>query len=396
MNILFLDCVAGISGDMALAALLDLGADFDFVRDQVALVLGDEVILEVEKVDRGGIRATNLVVSLSPDASPPLRHWREIRERIAGAGLPEAVAERALRIFTLLAEAEARVHGTTVDDVHFHEVGAWDSIADIVGVAAAVTDLGVEWVECSPVPVGSGFIDTAHGRLPAPAPATSALLEGNPVVASGLPTEITTPTGAAIIKALVDRFAVGPDMALSSVGWGAGKKKLADRPNVLRAWLGVRASGEGEDVWLLETNLDDASPEWLGYALERLLDAGALDGWFTPIQMKKNRPGTLLSVLCPAGRLPQIRALLFAETTAIGLRERAVRRTVLERQWVEVSLPQGSVRVKLARFAGKVVNAAPEYKDLRRLADESGVPLKQLHAAAMAAWLKRSAKPTRG
>lgn len=387
MRVLRFEPFSGIAGDMSLGALLDLGANFEFVAGQVAAVVGDEVTLSATKVLSGGISATDLAVNLNAAAAPPLRHWREIRQKIAAAPLVAAVKEHALSIFTALAEAEARVHGVAVDSVHFHEVGAWDSIADIVGIAAALADLGVERVETMPVSVGSGFVDTDHGRLPVPAPATAALLEGLPIEISGLRTELTTPTGAALLRALAVPVAPGSALRVERTGWGAGKKVLADRPNLLRAWLGEADEATFERLWLLETNLDDSNPEWLGHAMERALAMGALDVWLTAIQMKKSRPGTLVSVLCRDAQREELRELLFVETSAIGVREQSVGRMALEREHVEVEIRGHQVSIKVARYRGKVVNAAPEHEDLKEACRHLGLPLKQLHAEALAALL---------
>lgn len=385
MKVLRFEPFSGLAGDMALGALLDLGADLDFVRAQVAAVVADEVELTASKVLRGGISATDLVVSLSARASPPMRHWSDIRKTIQHAPLEAAVCDHALRIFTVLAVAEARVHGVEVDAVHFHEVGAWDSIADIVGIAAALVDLGIEGVETLPVAVGSGFVDTAHGRLPLPAPATAALLEGLPVTVSGLQTELTTPTGAALLKALAVPTLNGPALSVEKTGWGAGKKELADRPNALRVWLGTVNEAQTDSLWLLETNLDDSPGEWVGHAMDKALTCGALDVWLTPIQMKKNRPGTMVSVLCGSEHRDALRTLLFTETSSIGIRERQISRTALEREHIEVQIAGHTVRVKIARHRGKVVNVAPEHDDLEKLARATGRPVKLLYGEAVAA-----------
>jgi pyridinium-3,5-bisthiocarboxylic acid mononucleotide nickel chelatase len=384
MKVLRFEPNSGIAGDMAMGALLDLGADLEFIKSQVAAVVGDEVELVSSTVMCGAISATDLTVSLSATASPPLRHWKEIRENIQAAPLKDGVRDYTLCIFTALAKAEARVHGVSVDSVHFHEVGAWDSIADIVGIAAALVNLGVDRVETMPVAVGSGFVDTSHGRLPLPAPATAALLEGLPIVTSGLPTELTTPTGAALLNSLATPVEAGTQLQVERTGWGAGKKQLSDRPNALRVWLGSDEGSAGEPLWLLETNLDDSNPEWIGHATERALEAGALDIWLTPIQMKKNRPGSMVSMLCRSEQRAALRTLLFTETSSIGVRERQVSRIALEREIVQVQVQGQPVGIKIARYQGKVVNVAPEFEDLKRVSLATGSSVKDVHAAALA------------
>ncbi len=388
MKILRFEPNSGIAGDMALGALLDIGADLDFIRSQVAAVVGSEVELSASMAMCQAISATNLVVSLAPDAAPPLRHWSEIRKLIEDAELVAEVRDYSLRIFTALAEAEARVHGVEVDSVHFHEVGAWDSIADIVGVAAGLVNLGIERVETTPVAVGSGYVETDHGRLPLPAPATAALLQGLPIVTSGLSTELTTPTGAALLNALASPVETGAHLHVSMTGWGAGKKQLADRPNALRVWTGTDDGHVPDTLWLLETNLDDSNPEWIGHAFDRALERNALDVWLTPIQMKKNRPGTMISILCRPEQRAALRKILFTETSSIGIREQQVARTALEREIVEVEVQGHTVSVKIARYEGKVVNMAPEFEDLKVVSQATGIPVKTLHGEAVAAFSK--------
>ncbi len=385
MRTLRFDPFSGIAGDMALAALLELGADLPFVQQQVAAVVGNEVGLSASRVVVQGIAATDLLVTLKAGAQPPHRHWPEIRQMLVDAPLEEAVRSASLATFQVLAEAEAEVHGVALDDVHFHEVGAWDSIADIVGVAAALVNLAVARVETLPVAIGTGFVQTEHGRLPVPAPATARLLVGLSVRQTAIATELTTPTGAALLKALALPLEVGGDWRVTATGFGAGKKVLAEQPNLLRASLGEVPDEPAQTLVMLETNIDDANPEWIGHALERALESGALDAWVTPIQMKKNRPGALVSLLCRPDQVAQFKALLFVETSAIGVRESRVARTALAREFVEVSLGSHVVRVKVARYGGKVVNVAPEHEDLKRVAAQTGDPVKQLHAAAVAA-----------
>jgi len=297
---------------------------------------------------------------------------------IAGSGLPDPVKDKARRIFRRLAEAEARVHGTSVEEVHFHEVGALDSIVDIVGTAICLEYLHIEAVYASPLPLGSGFVETSHGRLPVPAPATTELLRGLPVHVDCGPGERVTPTGAAILATLVSGTGMRPSMVLSSFGSGAGDRDFPDCPNILRAFLGTQDRGNNDRVLVVETNIDDSTPEVLGFVMERLLEEGALDVFFSPIQMKKNRPAVLLSFLCPPDRLDTLATLVLAETSAIGLRHYPVDRITLARRIEERETPLGNVRVKLV-FEGKgFVRAAPEYEDCRRIARERNIPLQEV------------------
>jgi len=393
MKILYFDCVSGISGDMTLSALVDLGVERSVIVDAVGRVVPGEVGFHFETVVSGGVRAVRTTVKLA-GAAPSLRHYTDIVSAIEGAGLAAGVRDRALGVFRALAEAEGKVHGVAVDDVHFHEVGAWDSIADVVGVSAALEALGAERVVASPVPLGSGSIATEHGLLPVPAPATLELVKGMPVAAGPMEGELTTPTGAAFLRTFAASFGAMPAMSVEKIGYGAGHRELPGRPNVLRLVSGTACAGEvgGDEIpasgreWLVATNLDDCTAQVAAHALGLLLEAGALDAWFTPIQMKKNRPGMQLSVICREDGLDRIRKTLFRETTAIGLREVPLKRTRLPRDWVAVDTRFGPVRVKVCRMDGQVVNAAPEFEDARRLALEKGVPVREVLAAATAAW----------
>ena len=385
-RILYLDCVGGIAGDMTLAALLHLGVPLDYVSQQVELVIPGQVTIAAQSVVTAGIAALRVTVAPTNPDQPTLRHYPEIVGLIKQAGLVPGIAERAAAIFKTLAVAEAKVHGTEPDKVHFHEVGAWDSIADIVGVAAALEHLRIEAVYASSVPLGSGFVQTAHGRLPLPAPATAEILAGIPVCGTDIKAELTTPTGAAILRTLGQGFGCIPPMTVLGTGWGAGHRSLPDRPNMVRAILG-RAAGDAAGIGevLLETNLDDATPELTGHVMGLLLDSGALDVWLTPLVMKKNRPGVKLSTICRLGEADEFRYLILTETTAIGLRETSLRRTTLRREMASVETCFGRAAVKLAYLEGELVNAAPEFDDARRLAAKAGVPVKIVLAEIQAA-----------
>ena len=374
MTILYLDCHAVISGDMTVGALLDLGVPLEYLRTELGKLElpPGSYELSATHTERRHMPALKFDVAVHDHHSH--RHYAGIDAMIAGSGLSGLVKETARKIFRRLAEAEATVHGVAVEDVHFHEVGAVDSIVDIVGTAICLECLKVEQIHVSALPLGSGFVNTAHGRLPVPAPATAELLKGLPVHGECGPGERVTPTGAAIVAALASGFGKQPAMLLEKIGCGAGGKDFSDCPNILRAFLGKRIESADDGVIVVESNIDDSTPEVLGYAMERLFEEGALDVFFTPIQMKKNRPGVMLSFLCRPEQLDRLAELLLTETSAIGLRHYRADRIVLERQGVEQDTEYGPVRFKQV-FArgGKLLRSAPEYEDCRRIAREQGI-----------------------
>ena len=384
-RIAYFDCFSGISGDMVLGALVDAGADLPTIEVELRKLGLEGWTISAEKVKRGAIFATHVKVETSEE-----HHHRGlsiILGRIDKAGLAPRAADRARRIFTRLAEAEAKVHNMPVEEVHFHEVGAVDSIVDIVGAAIGFELLGIDEFACSALDVGAGQVKTAHGLLPVPAPATAELLRGAPMYTSGIARELVTPTGAAIATTLSTRYAQIPEMTLQAVGYGAGSANLTEKANVLRILIGENATSEAGEHWdapvsVIETNLDDMSPQIYGYFVERALAAGALDVFSTAVQMKKNRPGVLLTILCDAAHTARLIDLVFRETTTIGVRTYDVRRKVLDRELVPVATPFGEVRMKISRMNGSVLNATPEYEDCQRLAAEKGIPLKQVIAAA--------------
>jgi uncharacterized protein (TIGR00299 family) protein len=383
----FFDCFAGVAGDMVLGALLDAGGSAEALRAGLAELPVDPFELEVTGTERGGIGATQ--VRVRAQRSHVIRTWAYLRGALGEADLPAPVRERALATFARLAEAEARVHRKPVDQVHFHEVGAVDAVVDVVGAALLLHDLGVTEVWSSAVATGSGRVRSEHGVLPVPAPAVLELLRGAPIYSGGVAAELTTPTGAAILAAGAARFAELPPMRVAAVGYGAGGRHHDELPNLLRVVLGERtgdgAAGDGGLV--LEANLDDMTPELAPWVLERLFEVGAADVWYTPVHMKKGRPGITLSVLCPPGTDAAARELLWRETSTLGVRGVPVRKWMLERRVIEVELPGGKVRVKLGLDGGRVVNVAPEFADCARLAGETGRPLKDVMARAQAAAL---------
>ncbi|MEU7856629.1 nickel pincer cofactor biosynthesis protein LarC [Nonomuraea sp. NPDC049141] len=381
----WIDASAGIAGDMLLAALLDAGAGLETVRAAVAAVIPDEVRLTPRQVTRAGMRATHVRVE-STDHHPH-RTWAEIRDLIGRATLPEQVRGDALAVFERLARAEARVHGVPVEDVHFHEVGAWDSIADVVGVCAALHDLGVRELSAGPVAVGSGRVRTAHGELPVPVPAVAELAAGRRILAGG-EGELATPTGMALVTALARECAELPPMRLEATGVGAGGRDVPERPNVVRVLLGADeqdAGRQAEDSVLLEANVDDLDPRVWPSVLTALLEAGAADAWLVPILMKKGRPAHTLCVLAATARADPLRAAIFRLTTTLGVRERAVRKTALARGWAHVEVLGARLPVKVGYREGVIVQATPEFEDAARLAVQEELPVRAVLDAALAA-----------
>ncbi|GAA2869119.1 nickel pincer cofactor biosynthesis protein LarC [Streptosporangium fragile] len=377
----WIDASAGVAGDMLLAALLDAGARLEAVRAAVAAVIPDEVRLTPRQVTRAGLRATHLQVE-STDRHHP-RTWDDIRELISRTTLPGRVRGDALAVFERLAHAEARVHGVPVAQVHFHEVGAWDSIADVVGVCTALHDLGVSELSAGPVAVGSGRVRTAHGELPVPVPAVAELAAGWRILAGG-EGELATPTGMALVTALARECAELPPMRLEATGIGAGGRDVPGRPNVVRVLLGVEGD-QPEDAIVLEANIDDLDPRIWPTVLTSLLEAGAADAWLVPIVMKKGRPAHTLCVLASPGQADPLRSAIFRLTTTLGVRERAVRKTPLERGWAHVDVLGARLPVKVGHRDGVIVQATPEFEDAARLAVQEGLAVRAVLDAALAA-----------
>jgi len=369
---------------MTVGALIDAGAPSTAVIDALE-TLATGARYEVEKTRRGGMAASKFRVHLSGEPQKH-RHLPHIFEIIERSSIAARAKQNAALVFQRLAEAEAQVHGVGIEKIHFHEVGAADSIADIVGACVALDLLNVDEVAASAINVGSGTVNTEHGVLPVPAPATANLLTGKPVYSRGPAMELTTPTGAAIAVALGSSFGAMPPMRISSIGYGAGDRDFKESPNVLRVLIGERnGAPESTVVSVMEANIDDSSPQVLGYALDRLMEAGALDVSLSPLQMKKNRPGTLLKVIAKPQDQEALAQLIFAETSTLGLRIYSAERRVESRSIVEVETPHGRVRVKVSGNG----SFAPEYEDCREIAAGTGVPLKEVLAAASAAYLRR-------
>ena len=386
----YFDCFSGISGDMVLGALVDAGAELGQIEAGLRGLELENWSISAEKVQRGAISATHVKVATQED-----HHHRGlsiILKRIDEARLAPRAAARAKKIFERLAAAEAKVHNMEVEKVRFHEVGAADSIVDIVGSAIGFELLGIDEFGCSRFDVGGGQVKTAHGVLPVPAPATAELLRGAPTYSSGIEREFVTPTGAAIATTLATRYEEIPAMTLRTIGYGAGSADLREKANVMRLLVGdvdsmnaaeSKTGGRWDSpVTVIETNVDDMSPQIYGYFAERALAEGALDVFSTPVQMKKNRPGQLVTLLSEPENVARLIDLVFSETTTIGVRTYDVRRKTLNREFVPVETPLGSVRMKVSRMNGMILNATPEYEDCRKIAAERGVPLKQVIAAA--------------
>ncbi len=451
MRIAYLECFSGISGDMFLGALVDAGVPPRVLENAVA-ALKVGAWLEISRVVRSGISATKIdvwvdgekdlprekfwakesVARTVPSAhsrrehrhqphheldhhhdhghsaggialtgsSAPHRHGRAltgIREIISKAGISDAAKKTAVAIFEALGAAEAKIHNVSVKDVHFHEVGAVDAMVDIVCAAVGVEALSIGEIICSPLNVGRGTVQCAHGTFPVPAPATVELLKDAPVYSSGLQAELVTPTGAAIVKTLARRFSTFPEMTIEKSGYGAGSRDFPGHPNVARLTIGqaastIAAKTASDTVTVLEANLDDLNPQVFGYVVDRLLEEGALDAFAVPVQMKKNRPGALLTVLSKREDAQRLAQLIFSETTTLGIRQRDEVRRTLTRRWESVHTPWGDVRIKIASMNGTVTNCAPEFEDCRRIAVEHHVPLKTVMQEAARAYLRTTEK----
>ncbi len=404
---------------MFLGALVDAGVPPQVLEETVT-ALGVGARLEISRVMRGGISAAKVDVYVDGKKDSPREAHRdqqvtaghshqhshshehgrglnEIRQTISAAAVSEAAKKTAIAIFEALGRAEAKIHNTSIENVHFHEVGAVDAMVDIVCAAVGTEALRVDEIICSPLNVGGGTVNCAHGTLPVPVPATLDLLQGAPVYSSGIEAELVTPTGAAIVKTLASRFAAFPEMKLERSGYGAGTRDFPGHPNVVRLTTGepvssaLAAGTASETITVLEANLDDLNPQVFGYVMDRLFQEGALDAFTMPLQMKKNRPGMLLTALCKPQDAGPLTQLIFTETTTLGVRRRDQTRQTLARRWENVATPWGEVRIKIASMNGAVTNYAPEYEDCRRIAAEHQVPLKAVMGGAVEAYLRSAA-----
>jgi uncharacterized protein (TIGR00299 family) protein len=380
----YLDCVGGIAGDMTCAALLDAGAPEAALREVPARLGLPDVELRVKRTERHGIGALHLDV-LDPHEGHHDRSWRVIRDKLSQADLEAGVRDRALAVFERLAEVESSVHGVALDDVHFHEIGAVDTLIDVVGAVTLLARLGVSRVVCSPLPMGGGTTRAAHGVLPLPAPATAALLVGAPVFGVALQAELVTPTGAALAATLADDWGALPAMTLRKIGYGAGTADFPERANLVRVLLGEASDLALGEVVVLETNLDDLLPELVPDAAERCFAAGALDVWTAPVTMKKGRPGLVLSALARPAMQDAVARAMLKHTSALGVRVARWARYELERELITVAVDGRPVRVKLGLMDGRVVNVAPEHDDCAAAAAGTGAPVQSIWAAALAA-----------
>jgi len=389
MRTLYFDCFAGASGDMILGALVGAGASEKALIEQLSLLNVEGFQLEFQTVDRSGLSASFARVETRHEHKH--RNLSDIKKIIFDSDLGPSVKERAFAIFSKLADAEAHVHNEPVDHVHFHEVGALDAIVDVVGAAICFELLQIERFISSPLHVGSGMVEMAHGKFPVPPPAVAELLKGVPFYSGDIKGELLTPTGAAIITSVCEQYGPIPQMVVEQTGYGAGSLEYKDFPNVLRVLVGETeaVSPQDEHLWMIETNIDDASPQIVGHVMERAFELGALDCFFTPVQMKKNRPGVLLSILSDASTKESLMKLLFTETTTLGVRSYEVLRRALQRAVVAVETPYGQIDVKVGILNGRVVNEMPEFEQCRAAALAANVPLKAVEEAVMFALGKK-------
>ena len=382
MRVIYFDCASGASGDMIVGAMLDAGVSVETLTGELAKLGVGGFHVETRRVTRGGIAGAKFDVVIDTPAHAH-RHLSHIRKIINESTLSDRVKRDASRVFERLAEAEARVHDVAVEKVHFHEVGAVDAIVDVVSAAVCLESLGIDAIVSSALPTGCGFVTCAHGTLPVPAPATAALLEGFPVAASDVEAELTTPTGAAILTTLAERFGGRPAMTLTAIGSGAGSKDLPETPNLLRVFVGeTEHAADVDRMWLLETNIDDMPAELFEGVFEKLLDAGAVDVFTTPIGMKRSRPGVKLSALVSRDLRARAEEIIFRETTTFGIRACEVSRRKLRRESVRVETGLGEVAVKLGRLGDELITVSPEYRDCKRVADAEGVALKEVYEKA--------------
>jgi len=395
MKTLYFDCFAGASGNMILGALIALRVDKgELIRQLNLLKIGDFQI-DFNTVDRSGISAVHADVKVPPEKIH--RHLHDIKQIINESSLATVVKKRAIHIFSNLADAEAMVHGIDIQTVHFHEVGAMDAVIDVVGACIGFEMLCIENFACSKINVGSGSVQMDHGKYPVPPPAVAELLKGTSIYSTEIEGEFITPTGAAIITAVCESYGEIPEMIVEEIGYGAGTREYDKFPNALRLIIGETCSFDSvmqepadnrrvmtDNIVLIETNIDDSAPQILGYVMERAMELGALDCWFTPIQMKKNRPATMLSILCPSEKKNLLTNLIFTETTTLGIRVRNTERISLSREIVQIDTAFGKVDVKIGRYGKKIVNVMPEFEQVRKLAMENEIPFRIVRDAVLA------------
>ncbi len=388
-KILYYDCFSGISGDMNLGAMVDLGISGEYLEEELKKLNLHGYQLKIYKANRRGITGTKVDVLLDEHHHRNQHHHHhdhrnlsDIRHLIEESGLNDRVKRWSMEIFMKVAEAEAKIHGKSIDEIHFHEVGAIDSIVDIVGAAICRDKLGVDKIICSPIEVGSGFVNCAHGRFPVPAPATAEILKNVPIKSGDIPCELTTPTGAAIAVTFAEEFTAKKDFKILKTAYGIGERDN-EIPNVLRVFMGEISGSCCQDEYqkavLIETNIDDMNPEIYDYVIKRLLKNGAMDAYLIPVIMKKNRPATKISVLCREEDADKMANILFEETTTLGIRKYSVERKMMDRKVVTVETPYGQVDIKLGIYNGKVVKFKPEYDQCKKLAEENNLPLNKVY-----------------
>ena len=389
MKIAYFDCFSGISGDMILGALADLGNDFSFIKKELKKLDLKGYSLSHKKVKRGVIETTRVDVKVTEKSSSK-RNLKSIISIIKNSGLAEKIKNDSIKIFRRLAEAEATVHGTTINKVHFHEVGAIDSIVDIVGSVIGIHNLNISKIVSSSINIGSGFVKCDHGTLPVPAPAVVEILRGVPCFSSGIRQELTTPTGAAVIVTLANEFGSLPELKTDRVGYGAGGKNLKEMPNALRIILGELsiANELKKEIFVLETNIDDMNPEFYDVVMEKLFQAGAVDVFLTPIIMKKNRPATKLSVLTQQQNVEMLANEVLKNTTSFGIRFYPVERVMLEREFQEIETVLGKVKVKIGKRDGEICHISPEYEHCKKISREQGIPIKKVYEEIQSAICK--------
>ncbi|HVR43962.1 MAG TPA: nickel pincer cofactor biosynthesis protein LarC [Thermoanaerobaculia bacterium] len=384
MSVLYLDCTAGIAGDMTIAALIDLGVEPEVIRRELSKLPFDGYRIEIFRDVRAGVSGTRFNVTIHPDEARAHRNLHDLEKIVQGRGLDAEVERRSLSMLRRICEAEAKIHAQPLENVHLHEVGAIDSIVDVVGTAIAIHSLAPSRILASAVHVGSGRVGSRHGSIPIPAPATALLLEGVPIFQLDLPGEFCTPTGALILREYVEEFGPIPPMRLEKTGYGLGTREVARFPNTLRALWGTDPAPARADVLSIEFHLDDTTAEILGWTMERLYEAGALEVTFQPVQMKKNRPGTLVRVLCRPSEKDAVAGTIFRETPTIGIRFHAMERIELEREAVTIETELGPIRFKRSRWKGSTL-LAPEYESCAAIARERKMPLREVYAIAMRA-----------
>jgi hypothetical protein len=390
LKIAYFDCFSGISGDMTLGAFVDAGLDVRVVKDHLAQLHLHGYEISAEKVKRAGVTGTKVHVIIFPTdnhihASHHDHHhnshlnFSDIQSIIEKSTLHNDIKGDSIKIFQRLAAVEAKIHDTTIEEVHFHEVGAIDAIIDIVGSVIAIKHLGIEKIYFSPIPTGYGYTKCEHGTFPVPAPATIELLKNQLLKSVNIEKEITTPTGAAIITTLGEGLRTNPEMKILQVGYGAGSNDNPNIPNLLRIFIGETSDQESDEMWIAETNIDNLSGEILGYVMDKLFEVGAVDVYFTSIQMKKGRPGVIVSAIVSELNLPSVESVLFSQTTTFGIRKYKVVRKILAREFREFDSPLGKVKVKIGKFNGTTKSISPEYEDCKRIAEEKSIPLKQVY-----------------